>query len=315
MNAPARALLAVFLAVPAFSVGFDPDCGQWYGSTKPVPLDKCNPLPKEALDYARQCLATFQDKVDSKYVIIGNYNGVRGDLVRLYVLEWNKRDPAKSTILLRGGLGQGQGNGSTDGHAVGVTDNAKDGWGTASSPGGCMRVFGDGGGNQMSHYPDIQAYKVEGLEQRNACVYTRGIHFHESDRVYTRRSEAADTSGTTAVPFSDVALDQNLANGSSPGCFNLSVADYDYIKRSGYITRKGTLFLSWDGCRDQIEPRGAPRRCTDAKDVMDCRDRMPPPVNLTQMMIEQAPANKMQLKSFDDFYDKIGFKKDNFDSK
>jgi hypothetical protein len=311
-----RALLVVFLlASSAGAEGFDPDCASWYGSTKPVPLEKCRPIPAAALEYARQCLAMFPEKVDSKYVIIGNYHGVRGDLVRLYVLEWNKRDPWRSTIVLRGGLGQGAGNGSADGRRVGPTTSAADGWDSASSPGGCMRVFGDGGGNQMPHYPDIQAYKVEGLEQRNACVYTRGIHFHESDRVYTRRTEAADTSGTVAAPFTDVALDRNLANGASPGCFNLSVADYDYIKRMGYVTRKGTLFLSWDGCRDQIEPRGAPRRCKDAADVMDCRDRAPAPANLTQMMIEQAPKNKLELKSFDQFYDKLGFKKGDFDSR
>ncbi|MFI5346770.1 MAG: hypothetical protein ACHQ51_10385 [Elusimicrobiota bacterium] len=300
------ALLAVVLAAatPA-RAQFDPACASWQGTTQPQPLSQCHPLPPEALEYAKQCLATFPDKVDTKYVVIGNYHGVSGDFARLYVLEWNKDDPSKSTILLRGGLGQGAGNGSVDGRVAGATVDHRDAWDSASSPGGCMRLFGTGDQGVMPTYPEYQGYKLEGLEQRNACVLTRGIHFHESDRVNTRRSEADPVSGTAAAAFNDVELDKNLAIGQSPGCFNVAVTDYAWIKKAGIVGRKGTLFLSYDGCRDKIERRGAPRRCKDAADVLDCRDRAPAPRIIPQMMIEQKKKNEKDMRRVMEFGDKI----------
>lgn len=315
MSSPGRlAVIALLCAAPARSAGFNPDCSSWQGSTKPLPLDVCNPLPAEALDYAKRCLALFPDKVESKHVIIGNYHGVAGDLVRLYVLEWNASQPHKSMILLRGGLGQGAGNGSVDGRVAGATRDHRDAWDSASSPGGCMRIFGDGGGNQMSSYPEIKAYKVEGLEQRNACVLTRGIHFHESPRVNTNRSEPGDAQSSAAA-FNDVLLDENLATGQSPGCFNLSPEDYDFIKKSGFVGKKGTLFLSWDGCRDKVARRGPARRCMNATDVLDCKDRAPAPETLVQKMLEQKPENARQMKEFEGFSDRLNGLKGAFEPK
>ena len=87
--------------------------------------------------------------------------------------------------------------------------------------------------------------------------------------------------------------------------FNLSPEDYDFIKKSRFIGKKGTLFLSWDGCRDRVAKRGAARRCKDAADVLDCKDRAPAPETLVQKMLEQKPENQRQLKQFEGLSDRL----------
>ncbi len=300
---PARLALALLLgACPAAAL--DPRCAGWSGSTERMPLDLCNPLPREALDYAARCLAQFRGKVESRYVVIGNNHGVNAGMARLYVLEWNARDPAKSMVLLRGGLGIGSGNGTVDGTRNGAPAGFRDQWDSASSPGGCMRLFGSGGPNQMPSHAEIKAFKVEGLEQRNACVLTRGIHFHESGRV-ERRPAAATESEAAARFFNEVDLESNLATASSPGCFNVNEQDYARIRELGVVFGKGTLFLSWDGCREPLRARGAARRCQDASDVLQCADRMDPPVSIPQKMLEQKRENQRQMARFSDFLDRV----------
>lgn len=301
----ASALAALLLIAAPARAQYDPRCAGWQGTTEPQPLNLCNPIPPAALEYAKQCLAMFRDKLDDRYVVIGNYFGTTGEFSRLYVLKWDAADPSKSTILLRGGLGQGAGNGTVDGRPTGAVKDARDQWDSNSSPGGCMRLYGSGGAGVMPSWPQYRGFKVDGLEQRNSCVLTRGIHFHESEAVYTRRSEPADQYRKTAVPLDQVELGDNLTNGGSHGCFNVSYGDYDWIKKNGIVRGKGTLFLSYDGCQDPIAPRGPARRCQDKRDVLDCKVRAAAPKFIPQMMVDQRKANEKAMKRSMEFYDKI----------
>lgn len=275
------------LASPALAEPSKGPCNPWAGTAqvwtvydqqsgkiKPMTLRECGGPPKGALSYAKRCMAQFGSKLKSKrHVIIGDFS-TDGNFVRLHVLDWNQEDPEASVPLLRGGLAHGAGN-MPDG-PTGVAQVAKDQMDSAATPGGCMRLYGTGdAGTMVTAGQGLKAYKLDGLEVQNSCVWQRGIHFHEGyqqdgvDKVMTRRVEDVGRTDRNApdfgyndpgaADFSRVKAGRNLGTAATPGCVTLSNDDFDHIKASGIVpppgpgwktsvpprAQEGILFVSW----------------------------------------------------------------------
>ncbi len=242
--------LVLFFVMPLAAEPPSNHCKAWTGSHTRLPYRECGGVPDEALRYAQACMTAFGGQLsDRRTVVFGDWT-VGGEFTRLHVLEWNQQDPYKSFTLLRGGLAHGEGNGSVEGEAPPVM---KDQWNSKATPGGCMRLFGTGEAGQMSTAPSMKAYRLDGLEERNACVFTRGLYFHEyEDRVMDRRVDGPDPK---ALPFAEIHTG-NLAVGFSKGCVSLNEKDFAFIKNGGLIPRTGgVLFVSWDGNGGRPRPR------------------------------------------------------------
>lgn len=266
------------------------------GETRPMTLRECGGVPKAALAYAQRCMEKFGDRLASKkHVIIGDFS-TDANFVRLYVLEWRQQDPEASIPLLRGGLAQGAGNDPET--VTGAARVVADRWDSNATPGGCMRLFGSGDeATLQSVAQNLQAYRLDGLEERNACAYPRGIYFHESylaqngvDKVKTRRVEEIDQKDPHAGDFSRIKRDRNLGTAVTPGCITASNDDYDFIKSSGFVpspgrgwtptaparAKEGILFVSWFwGDNEDQAPvsrwERKPRACFDPTKGMTAR--------------------------------------------
>ena len=125
-----------------------------------------------------------------------------------------------------------------------------------------MRLFGNGEAQTMQSVGlTLQAYRLDGLEARNACTYQRGIDFHESYLVHdrnlvktSRRGERFQVAGPEAIP-----IDRYLCTGVSGGCIVVSHEDFEVIKSLGIVPapgaywkptmrprqREGILFVAW----------------------------------------------------------------------
>lgn len=293
---PLLPLLAVLAALPARAEPRKNVCNPWTGSAqvwthydeqsntiKPMTLRQCGGAPKGALSYARRCMDMFRNKLKStRYVVIGDFS-TSADMVRLWVLDWNQVDPESSIPLLRGGLANGEGNrgGAQPQYALDQMDSA-------ATPGGCMRLYGTGNaGTMQTAGQGLQAYKLDGLEVQNACVFQRGIHFHEGyqqngvDKILTKRVEDIGQDDPTAGDFGRVKKGRNLTTATTPGCVTLSNDDYDHIKASGIVpdpgpgwkptmaarAQEGILFVSWfwgdhdDGRTIVSRFTAPPRKC------------------------------------------------------
>ncbi len=266
------------------------------GETRPMTLRECGGVPKAALAYAQRCMEKFGDRLASKkHVIIGDFS-TDANFVRLYVLEWQQQDPQASIPLLRGGLAQGVGNDPAT--VTGAATIVSDRWGSNATPGGCLRLFGTGDeATLQSVAQNLQAYRLDGLEERNACAYPRGIYFHESylaqngvDKVKTRRYEELDQKDPHAADFSRIKRDRNLGTAITPGCITASNDDFDFIKASGFVpppgrgwnpttparAKEGILFVSWFwGDNEEQAPvsryERKPRSCFDPVEGMTTR--------------------------------------------
>jgi hypothetical protein len=251
-------------------------------------LRQCGGVPAGALSYARRCMEKFGDRLASRtHVIIGDFS-TNNNFVRLHVLEWRQDDPEASVPLLRGGLMHGVGNDHDA--ATGVPRVALDQWESNATPGGCMRLFGRGDQQTLPTVArNLQAYRLDGLEYRNACTEVRGVYFHESylsengiNLVETRRFEEATRRDMSAADFSRIRPGRNLGTTPGPGCVVASNDDFDFIKASGVVPdpgagwrpstptreREGILFVSWfwgDADNQTLVSRyESPRRsCTD----------------------------------------------------
>jgi hypothetical protein len=223
------ALVLLLLALPAAAEPPQNLCKAWTGMHTRMPYSECGGIPEAALAYAQRCMAKFGSLLASRRHVVFVDWTVSQEFTRLHLLEWDQNYPQSSFILMRGGAAHGSGNGSADGETPTVTRDQWDSW---STPGGCMRVFGSGAAGQMSTAPQMRAYRLDGLEDRNSCVYARGLYFHEyGGRVQTRRS---DGRYPTALPFGQ--LDSaNLSNGFSNGCISTSPEDFTFIKDSGAV--------------------------------------------------------------------------------
>ncbi len=304
MTFPSRraASAALFLSLAAAApvrAANDP-CIPWMGTakvwtysdngvTRPRTLRQCGGVPAGALSYARRCMEKFGDRLASrKHVIIGDFSS-NNNFVRLYVLDWNQADPEASVPMLRGGLMHGVGN--EHDAATGVPRAALDQWESNATPGGCMRLFGRGNEQTLPTVArNLQAYRLDGLEYRNACTDVRGVFFHESylgengiNLVETRRYEEATRRDLSAADFARIRPGRNLGITPGPGCVVASNDDFDFIKASGVVPdpganwqpqmparqREGILFVSWfwgDNDDQTIVSRyeSPQRRCTNA---------------------------------------------------
>lgn len=279
--------LLLLLAFPASAEPPQNPCKAWTGSHTRMPYSECGGIPEAALRYAQRCMQRFGDRLASRrHVVFADWT-VSQEFTRLYVLEWDQNYPQSSFVLMRGGAAHGTGNGSRDGETPTET---RDQWDSYSTPGGCMRVFGSGAAGQMSTAPGMRAYRLDGLEERNACVYARGLYFHEyGGRVATRRSDGASP---TALPFG--LLDSgNMANGFSNGCVSTSPEDFSFIKDSGVVpARGGILFVSWDGNGGEPVARSArARSCTDPRSGV-AMPVVPTPNEYEKAMLENIEAQR-----------------------
>ncbi|MBI3549501.1 MAG: hypothetical protein HY078_10725 [Elusimicrobia bacterium] len=292
------ALLAA-LALPASAEPSRGPCVPWMGTARtwttydfetgrirPMTLRDCGDYPRGALAYAQRCMREFGHRLAStKHVVIADFS-TNANFVRLHVLQWNQEDPEASIAILRGGAVHGAGN-EPDG-ITGVARVVKDEWDSQATPGGCMRLFGTGNEAAMQTVAqNLQAYRLDGLEERNACTHARGIFLHESyldndvDKVRTRRIEEIDRRDVRAGDFDRVRVNRHLGTAVTPGCITISNDDFDFIKASRIVPppgrdwrpnsapqqREGILFVSWFwGERDDqtIRSRYAarPRSCT-----------------------------------------------------
>jgi hypothetical protein len=148
---------------------------------------------------------------------------------------------------------------------------------------------------------DLRAYKLDGLEVQNECVWDRGIHFHESyltegpsggmvQKVQTHRIEDVDQSDPHKLDFDRVVLGEHMVVADTPGCVTTSQEDFTFIKKSGIVppptppatgrwgtktppaAQEGILFVAWfwgDKDAQAITPRDYthPRACLDRRDV------------------------------------------------
>ena len=265
--------LVLFFALPAAADPPRNPCNAWSGTTARLPLRECGGIPENALRYAQACIKAFgpgsaNPKLSSaKYVVIADWT-VAQEFTRLYVLEWNQTDPYQSMNVLRGGLAHGSGNGSTAGETPTQMTDTINSYGT---PGGCMRLFGTGAAGQMSTAPTMKAYRLDGLEPRNACVKDeRGLYFHEyPGRVELRRKDDNVPASGKARSFENVELGRNLALGFSNGCVSLNETDFADISAMNIIPRSGgILFISWDGHLIPPKGRGAKNACHSATSVV-----------------------------------------------
>lgn len=259
------------------------------GGMKPRTLRECPGIPQGALSYARRCMALFGDQLASKtHVIIGDFS-TDANFVRLHVLQWDQADPENSVPILRGGLVHGEGN--LPPTVTGVATVVKDAWNSNATPGGCMRLFGTGNeATLQSVAQNLQAYRLDGLEERNACTDARGIFFHESylaedgyDKVKTQRYEERDARDPNSADMSRIRVGRNLGTALTPGCITASNDDFDFIKAKNIVPapgpgwrptnpprpKEGILFISWFwGDLDQQE-----LVARDYRTPRDCRDQ------------------------------------------
>lgn len=251
--------LAVLLSLPAAAEPPQNHCKAWNGSHTRLPYRDCGGVPEAALRYAQACMSAFGGQLGSRKIVVFGDWTVSGEFTRLHVLEWDQNDPYKSFTLMRGGLAHGSGNGAPE--DGGTPPETRDQWNSYATPGGCMRLFGTGEAGQMTTAPDMKAYKLDGLEDRNSCVLERGLYFHEyGGRVEQRRTDGA---APQDVKFGDLAPG-NFTNGFSNGCVSLNPEDFEFIRRSKFVPRTGgVLFVSWDGNGGYPKPRAgaAPRNC------------------------------------------------------
>ena len=230
------------------------DCVQWRRSTSVRTLDECGGLSKDALLFADKCLQQFKNRLSSvKHVVIADMTD-SGDFTRLWVFDWNQKEPLKSRAILRTAVGHGEGN-TSQGDA-GTPRNLSGKPGSFASPPGCMRLFGD---RDQVFVPkgvfnsprDLFGYPLDGLEENNSCSLWRGIGLHESPNIPDERVLAQRN-------FSEIIPGRNFMTDTSKGCFNISSADYRFISDSQIIPPEeddtgaslddgGVLFLSWNG--------------------------------------------------------------------
>lgn len=292
------ALLPLLGSLASAEPSRDP-CAPWLGTARvwtrldesgrvvPRTLRECGSLSPEALEYARRCMALFGRSLASRrHVLIGDFSEHQ-DFVRLHVLEWKQDDPAGSIPLLRGGLAHGS-------NAVigGVPVVAEDRNDAASTPAGCMRLYGTGApGTMVTAGSGLGAYKLDGLEYQNACTLGRGIHFHESysvdgvPRVMSKRAEDENvTRPIGSSSLSAVEPGRNLATSITPGCVTASSEDFAFIKSAGIVpppsrdwrrapaAQEGVLFVSWFKPKSGVAApvsrwSGRPRDCEQAVSV------------------------------------------------
>ena len=263
-------------AEPRFNV-----CSPWAGTARewstydfersrirPMTVRDCGGISEGALRYAQRCMQRYGGKLASRsHVIIGDFSE-DGNFVRLHVLRWNQQDPYESVPVLRGGMMGGAGNRPAGGRQTGAATVASDTWDSEASPGGCMRLFGSGESQMIqSVAQNLQAYRLDGLEDQNACAYPRGIFFHETyldrstnlNKVRTKRIEDVTARDPHALTLGRVQLDRHLGTAVSPGCINISNDDFEHLKASGIVpnpgqnwrattaprAQEGILFVSW----------------------------------------------------------------------
>lgn len=250
--------LVLFLAMPAAADPPQNPCKAWTGIHSRLPYNECGGVPDAALRYAQACMQAFGSQLSNRKIVVFGDWTVGGEFTRLHVLEWDQNDPYESFTLMRGGLAHGTGNGESNQAVPAVT---RDQWNSYATPGGCMRLFGSGEAGQMTTAPHMRAYRLDGLEERNACVMERGLYFHEyKDRVDIRRTDGPNPG---AVTFDRLDAN-NLTKGLSNGCVSLNPDDFSFIKDRRYIPPTGgILFVSWDGNggRPKSRAAGAARNC------------------------------------------------------
>jgi|GEM_PF-4290975 len=157
--------------------------------SQPVSLQQAGVDP-EALKYALACNEKFQavlkdSKADLQKIILADYS-LAMEEPRLFVIEYNRKSPQNSTVLLRTWVSHGSGSGRVDAsqrtsptrrtYAKILTDVKA----TQTTPAGCFRVFGRGEAGIMSPPNDmLKGFYVSGLERINECAHTKGIRIHE----------------------------------------------------------------------------------------------------------------------------------------
>ncbi len=278
--------LLLLLALPAAADPPRNPCNAWSGSTARLPLRECGGIPEGALRYAQRCMRAFGDRLASRrHVVFADWT-VAQEFTRLFVVEWDQEDPYRSVNVLRGGLAHGSGNGSASGE---TPTEMRDQWNSYGTPAGCMRLYGTGEAGQMSTAPSMKAYRLDGLETRNACVLERGLYFHEyPGRVELRRTDAAAAPRDAARPFQDLELGRNLALGFSNGCVSLNETDFAYIQEQRVVPAKGgVLFVSWDGHDIQPMPRVANSTADCRRPTRDVRHSVAPTLNQYEKIIEE----------------------------